>query len=87
MKSRLEKFTEYINHIEKHPIMRKLSLHEISQCMKFMVDTADLSRDDFAHKLNRLFLDCPEKPKNWVIMDDMMTRCNVSDDLGKNRRE
>lgn len=62
--------------LKKHPIEKKLfsklSKFEESYVDAFVYQNRDLSTNDWAEKVNRLFLNDPDKPKNhkdiWAIL-------------------
>lgn len=65
-----------LQELKKHPIEKKLfaklSEFEKSYVDAFVYQNRDLSTNDWAEKVNRLFLNEPNKPKNhkdiWAIL-------------------
>lgn len=54
----------------------KLSSKEVAHCLKFVDDNADC--DNFDQAVQRMFLDCPDKPKHWKEIMELLT-CAYSD--------
>jgi len=65
-----------LQELKKHPVekklFKKLSKFELSYVDAFVFHNRDLSTNDWAEKVNRLFLNDPDKPKNhkdiWAIL-------------------
>jgi len=61
--------------LEKHPWLKrsfiKLTKKELEICINFLNETKDISKDEFAIKTVRLFLD-KEKPKNWKFIEELL---------------
>lgn len=62
---------------EKHPwlgkVFKKLSTEEINICLSFIEKNAGCSVDDFDQRVQRMFLDVPNKPKNWTSIMELLT--------------
>lgn len=63
-----------------HPMLAKdykrLSKEEHSQCLVFIINNDDLDKSEFAAKVNRWFLDNPNKPRRWTLMCDLVMQAN-----------
>ena len=66
--------------LKKHPLFGrvyiKLTAIEIGMCARFIVDNDTCSKDEFAFRANRWFLDDPDKPTNHSIMWELVTIAN-----------
>jgi hypothetical protein len=58
-----------------HKAYKKLSPAELSLAEGFIKENEQLDRDEFATRVNRMFLD-KEKPKHFPIIMELLTSCN-----------
>lgn len=56
-------------------LLKKLKKDEIEFCKKFLISNENLSNNDFAFKVNRLFIDEKNPPKNRHIMVEIIGAC------------
>ncbi len=63
---------------------KKLADREFLLIEAFMVVNSDLNHIEFEYKVNRMFLDYKDKPKNWVIIQELLVASN-SAALGRSR--
>lgn len=66
---------------KKHPWFSKLFLKMKKDddlfCINFIDDNKDLKNDEFEKKVNRVFIDKSDKPKNWKIISEILTCINT----------
>jgi len=74
--TRLARFQEYENHPWHGKRMAKLTLAEMEECVTFLMNYGDLPKDQFEMTVNRMFLDRPKKPKNWLVMQELLACSN-----------
>jgi len=77
MNTRLLKFKSY----ESHPYLKKIFLRLSSSEREFAVEFCEahqnLSKDEFAHEANRLFVDHSSiRPKHWKELVELLVCCN-----------
>lgn len=77
--NRLMRFDAYATHPWLQKAYRKLKRAELDLAHKFIAENDALSQGDFEHKVNRMFLFQPDKPKNWTIILELLTCCNSAD--------
>lgn len=63
--SRLQKFNENKLCPIRGKWYKKLKPADLEFCEKFIKENAQLNKNDFEFKANRVFLDNPDKPKTW----------------------
>lgn len=60
----------------EHPMLgrqiKKLNNFELGLACGILYETESLNDDDFASKVLRLWLDNDNKPKNWVIIEELL---------------
>jgi hypothetical protein len=52
---------------------KKLTQQENILCYEFLVDNKDCDNNQFCHKVNRMFLDKGNPPKNWTLIMELLT--------------
>lgn len=57
-------------------IMEKLTTSDMSEIIAFVDDNGDLDRGSMEVKINRLYLDLPNKPKNWTRIQEILSCAN-----------
>lgn len=75
--NRLRNFNQLKNHIMYQKHFKKLSKIDVEFCEEFLAHSSDLNRDDYANKINRLFLDKTDKPKNWTVIWELLSVSNT----------
>lgn len=55
---------------------KKLKKDEMELSLKFIEENSHLDRNDFEYKLNRLFMDNRNPPKNWKIILELLSMTN-----------
>ena len=69
---RLVKFYDHAQHPMFHKLLERLTKEEFALCVQFIQDNSGLNNDDFNLKVNRWFLDVPNKPKRlsdmWALV-------------------
>lgn len=85
--SRLAAFKALSNHPWFGRIYAKLTAPALIMALAFLEDNKDLSGDDFAFKVNRMFLDQPNKPKGWQIIMDLLTAACIADTMARKFEE
>lgn len=70
---RLKKMIGLWGHAYYKKFMFKLKDLELAIIADFIKENEDLSRDDFVYKVNRMFLDNPNKPKNYALIQELLT--------------
>jgi hypothetical protein len=69
--------------LENHPLtmiqngFKKLKRDELLIGINFIIQNDSLNKDDFEYKLNRLFMDKLEKPKNWTNILELLSITNT----------
>lgn len=71
--SRTEKFESYATHPWLHKAYRRLKADELEAARRFLRDNAALSKDAFVMAVQRMYLGNPAKPKNWAIINELLT--------------
>lgn len=56
-------------------LLKKLKKDEIEFCRKFLIENESLDRNEFAKKVNRLFIDEKNPPKNRHIIAELIGAC------------
>ena len=56
-------------------LLKKLKKEEIEFCKNFIISNESISNDEFAFKVNRLFIDEKNPPKNRHIMAEIIGAC------------
>jgi hypothetical protein len=74
--TRLEKFESLQNHPWLKKSWGKLKTVEREIARQFLNENAQLDRGQFEFKVNRMFLDQPNKPKNWTIILELLANAN-----------
>lgn len=65
----------------------KISEAEFDLAVGFIEDNDHLGHLEFEYAVNRMFLDKPEKPKNWAVICELLMLTNTAwVDSGKNKR-
>lgn len=77
MKNRLEKYDNFRAHPWFSRLFVKLKQADDSFCLDFIKQNEHLSKDDFEKKVNRVFIDKSDKPKNWKIILEILTCINT----------
>lgn len=57
---------------------KKMTEAEFDQIIEFIEDNDYLGHLEFEYAVNRMFLNQLTKPKNWVIMTELLTVCNTA---------
>lgn len=76
MNSRLNKFYSFKDHAWLKKSYSKLSNTSIELAEDFLRINESLNKDDFEFKVNRLFLDNSNKPKEWVVITELLSNSN-----------
>ncbi len=76
MNPRLAKFRSFCSHVIHKKQALRLSEAEFDECVAFIEDHADLSKDDFVFKVNRWKLDQP-KTKHHTDMWSLVLQSAV----------
>ena len=56
----------------------KLTESEYDQVVQFIEDNDHLGHLEFEYAINRMFLDMPNKPKNWGVIMELIMACNTA---------
>lgn len=76
------KRTDAFKTLENHPFLgksfKRLSKLERASCLLFLNSNQALSSDEFESAVNRWWLDCSDKPKNWTIMMELVSSSKVT---------
>lgn len=63
-----------------HPWLKKsfgkLSISELVLSRAFLAEGRHLDQAAFEKAVNRMFLDCPQKPKNWAVIMELLCNSN-----------
>lgn len=70
--NRLDNFNKLENHPFYNKYFNKLNNIEKKIAMEFIKQNDLLNNDEYATKAVRLFLDLKNKPKNWVIIEELL---------------
>lgn len=73
---RLSVFNSYETHGWLCKAFRKLNGAELQIARDFIDLNQHLSVGEFEICANRLFLDRPERPKNWTVILELLVACN-----------
>ncbi len=76
--TREQAFLSYKTHAWFNKVYSKLSQAELLECLAFIKEHDSLNKGDFEHKVNRMFLNTADKPKNWSRMLELLTCANSS---------
>lgn len=76
MSSRLKKFHSYAKHGWLSKSYAKLSASEREMAEQFIRENDAKSKGDFELAVNRMFIDRPNKPKNWTIILELLANSN-----------
>lgn len=71
--TRKEAFDNLANHAWQGRVFKMLSADDIKRCHDFLDIHQQLSHDQFIMRVNRMFLDQPDKPKTWTIILELLT--------------
>jgi hypothetical protein len=75
--NRLEYFRLRVGeHILYKRLALKLSEAEFDSCVAFIEDNDHLAHLEFEYAINRMFLDRKDKPKNWIIIQELLMVAN-----------
>lgn len=72
----MSKMDDFLNQHHPSKLYKRLNKEEITMLNKFILDNAFLSANEFEYKANRLFLDQPNKPKNHMIITELLSMYN-----------
>lgn len=78
MDNRLTTFLAYKEHPWLHKPFKRLTRAEIEICQVFIQQNSALAKGEFEFKINRMFLDKPEKPKHYKEILELLTCANSS---------
>lgn len=70
---RLKTFESLGNHLWYSKIVKKLKVEDKKFCLQFLKENAHLDKNDYAHKVNRLFIDQDNKPKNATLIWEVLS--------------
>lgn len=76
--SRAIKFEALANHAWLGKSFKKLKKDELLLARNFLEQNAHLDKGQFEFAINRMFINYPNKPKNWTIILEMLANSNVS---------
>lgn len=79
--NREQAFLSFSTHAFLHKLYAKMKANDRAIAFQFLQENAALSRADFEYKLNRFFLDKPEKPKNWAIISELLCNANSKGEI------
>lgn len=74
---RLTKFNELAKHAWFGKYYRKLSKGDIAIAIDFINKNADADKCVFEMRVSRMFLDMPDKPKRWQIIQELLANANT----------
>jgi hypothetical protein len=74
-KSRLSNFIALKSHAWLKRLFIKLNKKELELCYNFIKSTYEDSNNEYASKVNRMFLD-KEKPKSWKEIQELLL-CSI----------
>jgi hypothetical protein len=73
---RLQIFESYRTHPWLKKAYAKLKSDEIALAHGFIKSHTNLDKASFEKAINRMFLDTPVKPKNWTVINELLTCAN-----------
>jgi len=76
MNKRLEKFRAYSEHAWFRKVFKRLKKDDIAFAELVLNEQALLDKNDFELMCNRLFMDKPNKPKNWKEIQELLANSN-----------
>lgn len=76
--SRLELYIKLKTDPWYSKLFKKLRSDDLEFCVNFLNDNTYSSPWEYEFKVNRLFLDDKHKPKNHLIINEILSLCNVS---------
>jgi hypothetical protein len=76
MSARRQKFESYATHPWLKKAFGKLSAAERTLARDFIDRHDQLLPGDFEYRVHRMFMDQPEKPKNWTVINELLVCCN-----------
>lgn len=74
--NRLATFESYATHPWLGKAYKRLSMAERELVRRFIVDNNNLDKGAFEFKVNRMFLDQPNKPKNYTTILELLICAN-----------
>lgn len=58
-------------------VFAKLKKSEVEQCQTFLRENESLDIVTYEQKVQRMFLDQSEKPKNWTVMNELLISAGI----------
>lgn len=77
--TRIDKFKTLRVHPRHSKMIAKLSLFDLAYCDAWIQANDELDQNDFEMRVNRMFMDNPDKPKNWATIMEVIATCNVKE--------
>lgn len=74
--NRLEQFKGYKSHPWLKKAYAKMTKKDLEIAINFIESNHSLSPSEFEHKVNRMFIDKIDKPKNFTIILELLSCCN-----------
>lgn len=74
--SRLSVFYAYETHPWLKRVFNKLSKNEKDLAVAFITQNDGLNKGEFELRVNRMFMDVKDKPKNWTAVLELITCAN-----------
>ncbi len=76
--NRIDAFLAHTEHAYLGRLYARLKKADIAFCLDFLKETRDLDAGEFEFRVNRMFLDKPDKPKNSGIIQELLSCANKS---------
>ncbi len=74
--TRLDVFQEWVKKYRGKKLVEKLTGEELKEVLAFIQDNKLLGPLEFEYKVNRLYLDNPNKPRNLGTMCEILIAIN-----------
>ena len=74
---RLANFKSLKTHAWFNRVYKKLNAADIKFCEEYLNNNKHLDKNEFEFKVVRIFLDNPNKPKNWTLIQELLANSNV----------
>jgi hypothetical protein len=76
MNQRLMNFENLAHHAWLKRLFLKMKSQDLDIAREFLIMNAGLSKDDFQHAVNRMYMDSAEKPKHWTEIQELLSNAN-----------
>lgn len=75
--TRLKKFQSFESHGWLCRLYKRLKPADIRLAEEFIAAKDHLDKDEFEMAVNRMFMDCENKPAKWTLIIELLANANV----------